>query len=389
MKNNISQFNKCANCGACVNICPTKAININKEKMFYELIVDDLKCIECGKCIAVCPVNNPFKTQKLISAYYGYMDNNSILLGSSSGGIFYAIAQKILKDGGIVFGASFSKDKHSVVFSNTDDTQLYNLQKSKYVESDIGDTFKKIKDNLIKGRSVLFCGTPCQSSGLKRYLGKEYDKLIICDFSCGGLPSHKIYDEYLCDLENRFSSKVEHVDFRPKNYGWDTHSIYIKFKNGKEYTKLATLDTYYRGFLRNLSKRDYCYKCDFSDNHAADIILADFWLYKKLSTMENKNKGISLILTNTKKGDTLMKELSSYLVIEKLSLEKASYNIKNGHQSKTMIERHFEFINLVNKKGVVYAVNKMAPISLRNDWKQMIKQLIKKGKYEGSKKTWN
>ena len=386
-KSNISQFEKCANCGACVNICPMNAISVDCEEMYYTLRVDEKKCVLCGKCVSVCPVNNPIKTQNLIAAYYGYADDHKILCSSSSGGMFHSLAQKILNEDGVVFGAVFSEDKHSVVFSSTDDTALCALQKSKYVESNVGDSFRKIKEELEKGRNVLFCGTPCQSAGLTRYLGKEYDKLVVCDFSCGGLPSHQMYHQYLSDLEKHYSSKATLVDFRPKNFGWESHSIYIQFENGKEYTRLATLDTYYKGFLHSLTKRDYCYECDFADNHSADIILADFWLHKKMSDMDNKDRGISLVLTNTEKGDRIIRELAPGLVLRTLPLDKGAYNIRSGHSAQHTRDMHERFVEEVRDKGYISAIKSKMPFSVKRDWKQLLKQLIKKGKYEGSKET--
>lgn len=385
--NNVSQFQKCANCGACVNICPVNAICVDRENLYYSLYIDESRCVACGRCIAVCPVNSPSKTQNLIAGYIGYMADNAVLLSSSSGGLFHAIAQLVLDSKGIVFSAAFSEDQHSVVFRSTDEIALRALQKSKYVESDIGDSFRRIKMELINGRNVLFCGTPCQAAGLKRFLGKEYDNLIVCDFSCGGLPSHQMYDQYLRHLEKRFSSKVKLVDFRPKNFGWDTYSIYIQFNNGRTYTRLATLDSYYKGFLNSLTKRDYCYECDFSDNHSADIILADFWMYKHLSDMDNHNRGLSLVLTNSEKGERIMKKIKPKLVLQTISLEKGSYNIRNGHLSQKVIDRHRNFVELVKEKGFMYAINSEVPMSLFKDWKQWVKQLIKRGRYEGSKET--
>lgn len=387
MKTNISQFSECANCGACVNTCPRNAIWVDRKEMYYTPRVDETKCVQCGKCVSVCPVNTPTKVQNLIGAYYGYVDDGAVLVGSSSGGMFHVLAKKTLDQGGIVFSAAYSKDCHSVIFLSTDEISLWELQKSKYVESNVGDAFRRVKEEIGKERRVLFCGTPCQGFGLKRYLGKEYDKLLVCDFSCGGLPSHQMYHEYLCDLEKRYSAKVSLVDFRPKNFGWKSHSIYVRFENGMEYTRLASLDPYYKSFLSSLSKRDYCYRCDFADNHAADIILADFWLYKELSDMDNQDRGISLVLTNTEKGERMMQELAPRLVMQKLPLEKGAYNIKSGHVSQDKIDRHMRFVMAVQTYGFVPAMNREMPFSLRRDWKQLLKQLIKKGKYEGSKET--
>lgn len=389
MKNNITKYNKCAICGACVNVCPVDAVCVQNNSNFYSVSVDSSKCINCGKCISVCPVNNLVKVQHLHSGYVGYVNDNKVLYTSSSGGIFYAIAQLVLEKRGVVYGAAFSEDSHTVEFKSTDEVPLSYLQKSKYVESNIGIVFRRIQRELDKGRQVLFCGTPCQAAGLKNFLKREYDNLVICDFSCGGLPSHKMYDEYLTSLEKKYKSKVKIVDFRPKNFGWENHSIFIQFMNGKIYTRLATLDPYYKAFFNSLDKREYCYQCDFSDNHSSDLILADCWLFKKISKMNNNHRGLSLVLTNSVKGEKIMEDISKQIIVEKIPLEKASYNIKTGHLSPNIIQRHNQFLKIVETDGFLVAVKKVLPSSILKEWKQWLKQILKRGKYERSKKNWN
>ncbi len=378
--NNISVFDKCANCGACLNVCPVNAISVSESGYYYMPQVDGSLCINCGKCISCCPVNSPKKAQNLIAAYAGYCFDDKVLSLSSSGAAFYAIAQTVLKKGGIVFGAVFSEDNKKVIFGNTDEVPLCKIQKSKYVESNVETSFNKIKDFLTLGRYVLFCGTPCQAAGLQRYLNKSYDNLLICDFSCGGLPSHKIFADYIDYLQRKYKSEATTVDFRPKNYGWSVHSILVKFKNGKAYTNLATLDPYYRGFLKGLTKRDYCYNCDFADNHYSDIILADFWLYKQLSDLNNDDKGISLLITNSLKGEQVIKEIMSEMKLSSLDIEKASYNIKNGHSKSVMIKRHNNFLKALESEDYIKAVNIFDSISLRFKFKQILKKYIKRAK---------
>lgn len=386
MKNNISQFHNCAACCACVNACPINAISIKQGEMFYEIDVNDQQCVSCGKCVSVCPVNMPEQSQNILAGYAGAVSDDYILANSSSGGAFRAIAELVLEEKGVVFGAVYSEDAHSVLFSNSDHTDLIRIQKSKYVESCVGHSFRDAKKYLDEGRQVLFCGTPCQVAGLKRYLCKEYANLLTCDFSCGGLPSYKMYDDYMNELEKRYGDKVDFVDFRPKNYGWESHSLYVKFKNGHIYSSLATLDPYFRGFLNSLTKRDYCYQCDFADNHYSDIILADFWMYKRNSDIRNHN-GLSLVLTNSNKGERIMKTLSQRHSFINIDYDKATYNIKNGHLPNDMVERHMLFLDEYKNKGFEEAIDNFSRIETSFKIKQRIKQIIQRKKYEGSEEN--
>lgn len=337
MKNNILKFSSCANCGACYNICPTKAISIKKDNLFYEIAVDENKCVECGKCISVCPVNNPGSVNKPISAIGGSNIDEQIVKKSSSGGAFSVFANYVIEHNGVVFGAVFDEKYRTVVIKNTKEVPLDKILKSKYVESLTGDSFRKAKLYLDNNIMVLFCGCPCQIAGLKRYLKKDYENLFTCDFSCGGLVSHRIYNDYLDYLQKKYKSNVSYVDFRPKTIGWYTHSIKVNFKNGQIYNSLAQLDPYFYCFIyKHYSIRDYCLDCKFSANHYSDIILADFWLYKKLSKLKCGN-GLSLVLSNSAQGEKLLNAVKDKMVYEVLDINSAVYNIR-----KTATENEFK-----------------------------------------------
>lgn len=379
--NNISQFNECANCGACYNACPTKAIKVLNDGFFYSLNVDNDKCIDCGKCIDLCPVNNPQIQQSLISAVGGYNKDSNVVKRSSSGGAFYAIAEYVLSKGGIVFGAVFTEDNRVVEIKGTDDVNLEQLLRSKYVESLVGSSFINVKAQLNSSRLVLFCGCPCQVAGLKRYLGKDYDNLITCDFSCGGLPSHKIYNRYIDSLEKKYNSKIKSINFRPKSYGWETYSMKICFENGKEYNSLSVLDPFYIGFIhKHYTVRDNCLTCRFADNHYSDIVLADFWKYQKLSDFRCGN-GLSLIITNSLKGKMLLSEVSKSLKIKELSIKDASYNMTSPNYSKDFFVLREEFLNDFKSKGLDFAVKKLMPTGIKRIkiiLKSKVKYIIKK-----------
>lgn len=327
MANNISQFSKCANCGACMNICPKDAISLDVSGDFYRYVVDETKCVDCGACVKSCPVNYPVLHLDLKGAYGGWHKDPEVVKTSSSGGAFTAIANYVLSKGGIVYGAAYSDDCKEVICRSTEETTLDNIKRSKYVESTVGFAFREIKEKLENGSYVLFCGTPCQVTGLMRYLRKEYERLITIDFACGGLTSHRLYQAHLCKLEKKYHSNVSAVNFRAGLYGWKQYALKVDFQNGKSYKTPAELDPYVHAFMYSrCANRENCLDCNFRDTHYADFMIADYWRWFEYSNLPNDETGISLILTNSDKAEKLIEEISREMYLEKQDLNKANYN---------------------------------------------------------------
>lgn len=351
--NNVSKFDKCANCGACYNICPTTAITVKNEH-FYTIDVDETKCVDCGQCVTVCPVNSFQKVQNIIAGYSVEHNSKTVVLESSSGGAFSAFAEYILMQGGVVWGAGYSESFDKVIFQSTREVSIDCLKRSKYVESMVGDSFTRIKKMLDEGILVLFCGAPCQVAGLKRFLG-EYDNLYTMDFSCGGVASHKLYQEWLNLLEKKYKSLVSGINFRSKYFGWGIYCVSVKFQNGKNYIKPAILDPYFASFINGkLSVREYCYQCQFSDNHYADLILADYWKYKDTFPEDNYS-GLSLVLVNSSKGASLFRQVESSISCYQLPLNKATYNIKETQMNSNRYRRRTAFLEKTEQEGLVCA----------------------------------
>lgn len=374
--NNILKFDKCANCGACYNACPTGAITV-KDGLFYSLAVDETKCVNCGKCISVCPVNTFQKAQNIVSAYSAEHKSEEVVRASSSGGAFSALADYILEQGGVVWGAGYSGNFDKVIFQSTKKIPLDNLRRSKYVESSVGNAFREIKEILNMGTMVLFCGTPCQVAGLKRFIG-NHDNLYTADFSCGGLASHKLYEYWIDSLKKKYNSEIIDINFRSKYFGWGTHCIYAEFQNGKRYIKPAVHDPYFASFLASkLSVRDYCYQCQFSNNHYADLILADYWKYYDTYEASNHN-GISLILVNSVKGEFLMKQIADSMNIRQLPLDKGTYNIKVTNVNSERYQKRASFLKKVEQDGFESAADKYCLPTKLNKIIYMTKIYIKK-----------
>lgn len=353
--NNISIIKNCTSCGACVCSCPTKAITVG-EDYYYKTTIDEEKCVSCGKCLSVCPINTQKAGNQPLKAVAGWSNQADVRAKSSSGGAFSVIADYVLEQNGVVFGARYFDDCKKIVFGSTDNCSLDELRRSKYVESFTGDSFVQVQNALKSGRLVLFCGTPCQVAGLSNYLGKQYDNLILCDFACGGLPSHKIYKDYIGQLEKKFNSKVVSVNFRPKVSGWSKYHILIQFANGKQYSKLALFDPFFWSFVYGrVSIRDNCYDCKFSDNHFSDISLADYWKYTDTTKIENDEKGISLVVANTEKGNKIIDVISGRMKCYDLDLHKASYNYRKTEHNVDVMNRRTDFFVVLEKEGLAKA----------------------------------
>lgn len=210
----LNDISKCSGCHACYNICPMHCITMQADNEgFLYPIIDSNLCIECGRCKNKCPINNIYNGNTIGKAYSCYSKNDLIRENSSSGGLFTLIAEYIISRGGIVFGVAFDEklNVHHISVDNKED--LAKLRGSKYIQSSIGNAFKEVKDNLDKNRIVLFSGTPCQISGIKAYLGKEYDNLFLQDIICHGVPSPKVWQEYLSYISKKTLKTIEGQPF--------------------------------------------------------------------------------------------------------------------------------------------------------------------------------
>ena len=321
----------CTGCSACAHVCPKGCISMiaNEHGFLYPQINNDI-CVKCGACKKNCPVLNKTATEKTeeIISYAAKTTDETIRKYSSSGGIFSAIAKKVLENNGVVYGAAFDDKfvvKHISV-SSLDDLDL--LRRSKYVQSDLNNSFVSVKNNLTDGKTVLFTGTPCQIEGLLAYLKKPYDNLITMDFVCHGVPSPKVWEYYKTILQKQYKSAINDVNFRDKTLGWKNYSLRIEFENSNVYCNSFRNDPYMNAFLANMDLRESCYTCKFkSVNHKSDITVADYWGIDRIMPETDDDKGISLVIINTAKGVSLHTEIERNLTLIKTDVERTfQYN---------------------------------------------------------------
>ena len=325
----ITKKQDCSGCHACVNVCPVNCINMidDKEGFLYPKI-NITKCINCGLCEKVCPIINKKERVNDIVAYACINNNEDIRNESSSGGIFTLLAESVINNGGVVFGAAFDKELN-LVHSYTDNIEgISEFRGSKYLQSKIGTTYRQAKEFLEKGTEVLFSGTSCQISGLLSYLEKDYDNLICVDIICHGVPSPKVFKMYRSELEKKYGATTQRIAFRRKDYGWKLFSVSLLFNNDTEYIKDLTKDIYMRGFLQNLYLRPSCYDCKSKTlNRLSDITIADFWGIENIVPELDDDKGTSLVLVNSDKGEKIFQKLQDKMIIKQVDCDEAiKYN---------------------------------------------------------------
>lgn len=350
---NIKDKKNCCGCKACEIICPKNCIEMTvDEEGFWYPIVDKDKCIDCGMCEKSCPILNKASRKKSFDAkvYGAYSNNESIRINSSSGGMFSELAASVFEKNGAVFGCTMNDDfsfaKHIKV-ENVDD--LPKLQGSKYLQSDTNITFEEVKNCLQNGQEVLYSGTPCQIAGLKSYLGK-YSKdynLVTVDIICHGVPSSNVWNCYKSALVKKFDSTVEKISFRNKSNGWQNYSLLCEFENKKEYKKFAGDDLYLRGFVADYYLRPSCYDCQFKgDNIKSDITLADFWGIDKVNPKFNDDKGVSLVVINSQKGQQIFDEIKDN--------KKITYFSENAEKGLEYNPSYYNSVKMKNMRKVFF-----------------------------------
>lgn len=339
----ISDKQDCCGCAACVQICPNQCISFDEDEYGFRYpSVNNNKCVDCGLCEKVCPVINQFEVHRPKLVYAALNIDKGIRIKSSSGGLFSQLAEAVINEGGVVFGVRFNTNWEAEhAYTDTSDG-IAAFRGSKYMQSKIGISYIQAKEFLQSGRKVLFSGTSCQIAGLKRFLRREYDNLLTVDVVCHGVPSPLVWRSYLRETmlslqrdaikKNILSSQnnllqITDISFRDKKTGWNKYGFAVYGKlipyqairesicnNEKDVKELfyetSDKNLYMNVFTRNLCLRPSCYTCPAKcGKSASDITLADFWGIRNYYPKMDDDKGTSLVLINTQKGNSYYQRL--------------------------------------------------------------------------------
>lgn len=369
----------CCGCYACYNSCPFDAITMEEDtEGFRYPRVDADRCRNCGKCERNCPVLNPIvKEQDQTPPTYAAINKNeTIRKDSSSGGMFHLFAEQILKEGGIVFGAGFDADWEVCHQSAETVADLERLRVSKYLQSRVETSFQQVTEYLRAGRKVLFAGTPCQCAALRRFVGKNDENLILVDFICHGVPSPKIWRNYLALRANK--KEIRRISFRNKNLSWERYLLAISYGNANKYLAAdLNTDLYLRGFLQNLYLRPSCHNCHFcKKNRPSDITLADFWGVQEESPSMYDGKGTSLIFVQSPKGRELFNQVKDHAKIMEQDFERAILHNPSMITSSTPSPKRTAFFQDIQRDEKDFM--KLLYAYTKPSFKAQAKQFIRK-----------
>lgn len=352
----------CCGCGACYNACPKNAIYMQEDDYGYIYpVIDGTLCVECGKCRQVCAFQNHEETNIPLSTYAAAAKNSDIIMKSSSGGIFTALAENFIENSGIVFGAAFGKDWNLKHIAAQNKEQLRQLRGSKYIQSSTGTTFRQVQELLKSGKTVLYSGTPCQIAGLKGFLGREYDNLLTVDLVCHGVPNNRMFRDYIRFLEQKQNGRIVEYIFRDKSMGWGKNgSAVIESPNGKRYRKKLweSASSYHYYFATSLICRENCYSCRYAcANRPADITLGDYWGIEKAhpqylsDKLLDDTKGISVVIANTEKGNSYIQRISDAVELKSSNFDAASSGNERLRHGSECSSKRAELLRIYKNGG--------------------------------------
>lgn len=350
------------------------------EMGFKYPVVDIAKCVECGLCEKVCAFHEHYDTTSNFQEPFVYAvrhKNNNEIKTSRSGAMFTALSDFIFERKGIVYGVGFADHFRVVHKRITNREDCKDLKGSKYVQSDLTDIFRSVKKDLVDGFLVLFSGTPCQTSGLHSFLGKkEWENLYLCDIVCHGVPSPKVWADYLEYVETKENRLIEKVNFRDKERGWKAHFESFVFQSGKKIITRTFTDLFYK----HLILRPSCSSCKFTNTRRpSDITIADFWGWEKaVPGFNDDDLGCSLVFVNTPKGDQLFKHILPE--IHAIQTDLAHCMQPNLEHPSVFSPKYDSFWKDYQRKGFDFVVKKYGDKGFRHkisQFKSKVKRIIK------------
>lgn len=381
---NIQDKSRCTGCTACASICPQRCIVMEEDAEGFKYPnVNKEKCIHCGKCEQVCPYNTVvLPAEPITESFVIRAKNERYLMNATSGGFIGPLFEYVLDNNGICCAATMDESLcvQHVFITNKEEWEKNseNIQGSKYVQSELSDSFARIKDFLKKGRPVLFIGTPCQVNGLKNFVG-ENANLILVDVVCHGVPSHLLWDKYKEDKARQYNAKIVKAQFRKKTYGYKQSTMSLVFENGQTYNGFLRTDLMLKAYYGIIGTRYSCFACPArGNNRSSDITIYDSWHAKQLAPgIIEDNRGYTNIIVHSRKGrDTWSKIKERYIYYMANWKEAIMYDGIMYENNPIPPNTRGKFYEILKERGIQKAMHELMPVTLEDRARVIIKKLI-------------
>ena len=368
----VEDKSRCCGCSACAAACPVSCITMEYDSEGCEYpSVDAARCIGCGKCERVCRVLNPVPERPGAQrAFLVQHRDPKVLLQSTSGGAFTALAQVVLLRGGVVFGHGYLRGERLSraegapgplkvgCFAVEDESELWRFRNSKYVQSTIGPAYREVKECLDGGREVLFSGTPCQCEGLLAFLGKRYPRLRVADVVCHAIVCRAVFSSYCEWLQQQTGSLPETVRFRDKErFGYRYSMIRAlgedcEEPSGEIYRMGVESDPYLRAFFSDMSDRPSCYACAFKKRYReSDITIWDFFDVYRMNKFFDDNRGVTRVLCHTEEGSALVAAAAAYVRVSEVDPDAACEGVREMVESVNLNPDRGAFMSDIEAEG--------------------------------------
>lgn len=381
----ITDKTKCSGCSACSAICPKNCIEMKADNEgFLYPEVNNSECIDCGLCEKICPILNPVEEKE--HSQKGFIvqnKNEQVRKESTSGGFFSVLAEYVINKNGVVFGVSYDEDfqvRHTYVDKVED---LKYFRNSKYVQSDVKNTFKEVLSFLKQNVLVLYSGTPCQIEGLRSYLKKDYENLITVDISCHAVPSPLIWNKYLETVKKQYSKNVSNILFRDKShYGYKYSTMSIKDKSGKELCNSGVeTNPMLRAFFSDICDRPACYDCSFKKRYrVSDFTMWDCFSVYDFDKSMDDDKGTTRVLIQSEKGVEIFDQIKDKMTICEVDADRLVKGVKEIFESVKLNPNRDKFFEEATVLSGEDLFKKWFPVNYKTQIKKNVRILFVKFK---------
>lgn len=380
----LAELNECTGCWACASACPKGCISMEPDSEgFLRPRIDADACVECGLCRRACPVlTPPAVPQSIPKAYGAVCTDETVRQYSTSGGVFTLLCRWVFARGGTVFGAAYDGDfvvKHCRVDR---EEELPRLRGAKYAQSSLEDIFPQVKALLEQGKYVLFSGTPCQAGGLRAYLGKEWDRLVLVDVICHGVPSPAVWEHYIQyrSQTDAGGARPAAINLRSKETGWPEYSVRFDYENGAHYMVKNSVDPFLRAFVGDFCLRPSCYECRFKGlSRCSDFTLGDYWGVWNQMPEFHDGKGVSLVLVHSAKARQIWEEISQALRCREAEPDAAVRENPSAVSSSPRPQNRERFMKRYRDEAYWVLTEKLKPIKeaslKKGGWKQILRRI--------------